>query len=152
MLRFATTGDLNQLAALYKELIKCHNIFDSEKYQIPDDEKCYAEMKNALESKNMFIICSQTDSQIDGYACFTMFSPEELDIKDGLLLLNEIFVTEAKRRLGIGTALLNEVISVGKEKQCQMLQISVNCKNYGAQKFYEKMGITPKTIHLEKRI
>lgn len=153
MIRKATLDDLEPLAALYKELMIFHNGFDPEKFKIPDDKEALEKMTDTLNESMYKVICHETDGAVDGYVSFLVLAKDSTaENPNRLLLVNDLIVAEKSRRKGIGTALLDELNSIAAEKYCNIIQIDVHQKNCGAKAFYEKCGLIPQTIKLEKRI
>lgn len=153
MIREATIDDLKPLAALYKEFMIYNNNFDPEMFKIPDDKAALEKITDTLNESVCKVICHETDGIIDGYVRFLVISVNATAEKpDGLLMVYDVFVTEKSRRKGVGTALLKELDSIAAEKYCNIIQLDVHQKNSGAKAFYEKCGLIPQSIKLEKRI
>ncbi|MCH5206900.1 MAG: GNAT family N-acetyltransferase [Oscillospiraceae bacterium] len=156
MIREATVDDLKPLAELYKELMIYHNRIDPQSYKIPDDVACEEKIKGFIEDPqfNIFrVICHETDNIIDGFAVYILLNGHSSEEDpNGFISINDLFVAENARRKGIGTELINTMLKLAKEKCCNSVTIDVNIDNDSARKFYEKMGMKPKSIHMEKRI
>ncbi len=66
------------------------------------------------------------------------------------LYIDDICVDENSRKKGIGKALYEKVISYARENGFYNVTLNVwNC-NPGAVRFYEKMGLLPQKITMEK--
>ena len=66
------------------------------------------------------------------------------------LYIDDICVDENNRKKGIGKALYDEVISYARKNGFYNVTLNVwNC-NPGAVRFYEKMGLIPQKITMEK--
>ena len=52
-------------------------------------------------------------------------------------ILNDLFVIETARGMGIGTKLLNKIESFGKETKAKAILVETTTTNTGAQKLYE---------------
>lgn len=59
------------------------------------------------------------------------------------IYIEDLFVDEAFRRRGFGTALLRHVARLAKERQCGRLEWSVLDWNEPAINFYKKLGAVP---------
>lgn len=153
MIRVATIDDLEQLAALYKELMIYHHKLDPEKYEIPDDIACEKKMRFFAEDTIFKTICHETDKIIDGFLVYILLASHSTkENPNGFVTVNNIVVAENARRKGIGTELMNEIKKMAKENFCDTIAIDVHIDNDIARKFYEKLGMIPTTIHMEKRI
>jgi ribosomal protein S18 acetylase RimI-like enzyme len=62
------------------------------------------------------------------------------------LVIDAICINKEDRGKGIGTALLNYVKKIGKEKKCTDIYLTVNEENKNAIRFYEKFGLRVKNI------
>lgn len=56
------------------------------------------------------------------------------------LYMDDLYVCEKHRGKGIGSALINKVISVAREDKCNRLRWQVSNWNHPAIKFYESLG------------
>lgn len=155
MIRKATVDDIKQLASLYKELMIYHHKLDPVNFIIPDEGECENKIKEKMELEQFFsIICHETDGLIDGCAIYLAL-PGKRDAEnssEGSVILYDLIVSEISRQRGIGTELINEVIRIAKENGCSSVVLDVNNVNIEAQKFYEKIGFTPTTIQMRKRL
>lgn len=56
------------------------------------------------------------------------------------LYMDDLYVREKYRGKGVGTALINKVISLAKEEKCNRLRWQVSNWNHPAIKFYKSLG------------
>ena len=68
------------------------------------------------------------------------------------LYIDDLCVEESARGQGIATALYRYVKEFAKELGCSHISLNVWCGNVGAQRFYEKMGLTPRHIMMEQKL
>jgi len=66
------------------------------------------------------------------------------------LYVDDICVDEAARGKGIGKALYEHVVSYARSIGCRNLTLNVWTCNPGALRFYERMGLVPQKIGMEK--
>ena len=57
-----------------------------------------------------------------------------------VMLIDNLLVDEDHRRLGLGTKMLKEAISVAKKRKVDSIEMVVNKDNKAAKKLYEKVG------------
>lgn len=152
MIRQATLDDLKALTGLYKELMTYHHDLDP-KNKIPTDEKCLDDVKSFFELDIFEIICHESNGIIDGMVVYIIANPKvTAENRCGSLIINDLIVTEKSRGQGIGTEMLNELFNIAKEKYCDSAVLEVHTLNDSAKKFYEKVGLLPRSIKLEKRL
>ena len=94
---------------------------------------------NRLSNSESVIFCAYTsDGLCAGFAqlypCFSSVSAKRIWI------LNDLFVSESVRGMGIGTKLLSEIEAFGEETQAKGILIETTVSNTGAQKLYECNG------------
>ena len=91
---------------------------------------------NNLES---VIFCAYTsDERCVGFAqLYPSFSSVSAK---RIWILNDLFVLESVRGMGIGTKLLSEIEAFGEESQAKGILIETTVSNTGAQKLYESKG------------
>lgn len=68
------------------------------------------------------------------------------------LYIDDLCVDENCRGQHIGTKLYEHVVSFAKEHDCYHITLNVWCLNESAMKFYEKCGLTPLKIMMEKTL
>ena len=66
------------------------------------------------------------------------------------LYIDDICVDENSRGMHAGAALYDAVVAYAKAQGCYNITLNVWTCNPGAMKFYEKMGLVPQKICMEK--
>ena len=69
-----------------------------------------------------------------------------------VLFIDALVVDLKFRNYGIGKTLMKEIEKIAKENNCTSVELNVWAFNENAIKFYEKIGMKPKTMILEKSI
>lgn len=100
------------------------------------------------------ILVADGGGRIKGYA-FCVFQKHEndnilTDIKT--LYLDDLCIDENCRGEHIGKALYDGVLKLAKESDCYNVTLNVWCLNQSAMRFYEKCGMTPLKVCMEKII
>lgn len=101
-------------------------------------------LRQELENKNNLnshYIVARQDKEIIGFAGITQ-------IIDEVNIMN-IVVKKDKRQLGIGSALLNEIINISKDQKAKLITLEVNEHNLAAIKLYQKYEF--KQVGLRKK-
>lgn len=109
-----------------------------------DDFWTFTMLKQELENKNnlnstYFVV--KGNEEIVGFAGIVKMV-DEIDIMN-------IVVKKSKRKLGIGSALLQKIIEVSKEQKANSITLEVNYKNEPAIALYQKFGF--KQVGLRKK-
>lgn len=73
----------------------------------------------------------------------TLLSLLERDLEASTLLMDGIFVTEAARGMGVGTALLRAIIQEARAQGCADVRLDVIDTNPRARALYEREGFAP---------
>lgn len=144
------TDGINKL--LYEVLMVHHNgrpdLFkaDAKKYT---DEELAAII--ADDAKPIFVAVDECE-EVVGYA-FCLFQQHIdnnilTDIKT--LYIDDLCVDETKRGMHIGKQLYEYVIAFAKEQGCYNVTLNVWACNQSAMRFYEKCGLVPQKVGMEK--
>ncbi|MFP4625906.1 MAG: GNAT family N-acetyltransferase [Natronomonas sp.] len=90
----------------------------------------------------------------DGIVGFVTFGGEsesyEQDVQRGFIY--NLYVREADRNLGIGSALLESAEAALDERGFDIIALQVMAPNENARRFYRRHGYEPQRIELEKPI
>lgn len=68
------------------------------------------------------------------------------------LYIDDLCVDEQHHRQGIATALYRHVCDYAKDLGCAFVTLNVWTGNGGAQRFYENMDMTPRSITMETKL
>lgn len=105
----------------------------------------------AGEETPVFVAVDEKENLL-GYAfcIFKQLKKSEImtDIKS--LYIDDLCVDEKQRGLHIGTQLLEYVTAFAKESGCYNITLNVWSCNESAMKFYEKSGLVPQKVGMEK--
>ena len=135
-IRKAKKTDFKRIIRLIKELA------EFEKLDPPDRKAEDRLLKDAFGKNPAFkVIVALHDKEIAGYA-FYFFSYSSF-LARKTLYLEDIFITESKRRLGIGKLFFKELIKIAKKEKCGRMEWCVLDWNKNAIDFYNKLGAKP---------
>ena len=68
------------------------------------------------------------------------------------LYIDDLCVDQAFRGQGVATALYRHVTDYAQSLGCAFVTLNVWCGNENAMAFYEKAGLTPRSITMEKKL
>ena len=152
MIRLADLNDLKRLTELFMELHRHHVELMPETFTMPEREWFVERVADILSDVGQKVLVYDS-GVIEAYAVIRKI---EVDTPDKpprrVCFIDQFFVLESRRRQGIGTELFEAVKAFGREKGCTSVQLGVSAGNAGAVEFYEKMGLTPRTIQMEDKL
>ena len=131
-IRRATAGDAKGIAKLFDD----YRVFFGEPSDLPLAQDFIADRLRHTESVIFF---AQTpEEQCVGFA---QLYPSFSSVSAGRVwILNDLFVTESARGMGIGTKLLGEIKAFGSDSNAKSILVETTSSNTGAQKLYETAG------------
>ena len=96
-------------------------------------------------------VCSDENGRILGHGfCILQHSGGRLMVEHTTLYIDDICVDETARGQGVGRALYEYILDYARTKGCYNVTLNVwNC-NPGAMAFYEKLGLTPYRVGMER--
>lgn len=152
MIRFAVDKDIPKIMDLLSQVCLVHHNGRPDIFNI--GTKYSAEqLTELLRDENRPILVSVDDNDnVMGY-CFCIFQQHVgdnilTDIKT--LYIDDLCVDENLRGKHIGRELYEAAVKFAKESGCYNLTLNVWSCNPTALKFYEKQGLVPQKIAMEK--
>ena len=152
MIRRAKQSDKPAISGLLRQVCNVHHHGRPDLFQ-PDGTKYTAEQLADLIADDSRPIFVAVDSdEVTGYA-FCIFKRHlndacVTDIKT--LYIDDLCVDEKRRGQHIGRQLYEYVLQFAKESGCYNVTLNVWCCNPGAMQFYERCGLVPQKIGMEK--
>ncbi|MDE6733008.1 MAG: GNAT family N-acetyltransferase [Oscillospiraceae bacterium] len=152
MVRIADINDLEQLTELFTELHRHHVEIKPETFIMPEREWFSWRLSEILGDSGQTVLVHDSGG-INAYAVVRIINVNAEEKRPRRVCYIDCFaVSESCRRRGIGTTLFGAVKAFGSENGCTSVQLGVTASNTGAVRFYEKMGLAPRTIQMEERI
>ena len=113
-----------------------------------------AALEALLKDESRPIFIAEEAGQVLGY-CFcvhkdTRGSGVLTDRKE--LYIDDLCVEEACRGQGIAKALFSHATTYARDAGCAFVTLNVWCGNHVAMGFYEKSGLTPRSISMEYKL
>ena len=154
MIRLARESDIPEIEALLRQVGQVHHdirpdIFcqGCQKYDAP----ALAEL---LTDETRPIFVAVEHNAVAGY-CFCMlkkFDNQAVSTPHTEIYIDDLCVDAQHRGRGIATKLYRYVLDYAKSLGCQFVTLNVWQGNDNAMAFYEKMGLTPRSITLETKV
>ena len=152
IIRRAKKDDSPYIINLLEQVLEVHHkgrpdIFKGQCRKYTDDE-----LYDIIEDDSKPIFVAQENGEVLGYAfcVITQHINNNIltDIKS--LYIDDLCVDENARGKHIGTKLYDYVLNYAKEIGCYNITLNVWSLNESAMKFYEKCGLEPQKITMEK--
>ena len=152
-IRRAKNEDLAGLNKLLQQVLMVHHngrpdLFkpNAKKYT---DEEIFQIIAN---DETPIFVAVDDEEEVLGYAfcVFKQFVNNEIMTDIKTLYIDDLCVDEEKRGMHIGKQLYEHVIAFAKESGCYNVTLNVWSCNESAMKFYEKCGLVPQKVGMEK--
>ncbi len=143
-IRKATLEDVPAIVELWKEFMDFHKERDRLFSRCVTGDKAFADfITGHISNDTSCVLVAEAGMDIVGY-CLAIVekSPPVLEIKK-YGLIQDIAVTEAYRREGIGEKLLKEALSFLREKGLHRIEARFAINNKLSTEFWAKMGFRP---------
>jgi len=132
--RRAQPGDEAALAALYREMQAHYESSDP-----PGGADVSAAYAVAAGERQPFTLVAEQDGRLLGFANLTpMFYGTAYQ---WLLFLKDVFVGDAGRNTGAGTALMRAMAKVARDEGYCRIDWTTDPDNLGAQRLYDRLGV-----------
>ncbi len=152
LVRRAVVKDIPSLMELLKQVNKVHydgrpDLFKLETKYSPNELS-----KIIADNDTPVFVCENEDGKILGHGFCVMQRPENTRLLTDILTLyiDDICVDESARGMHVGEAIYEHIIEYARIKGCYNVTLNVWSCNPGAMKFYEKMGLVPYKVGMEK--
>ena len=152
-IRRATSNDMNGINKLLHQVLMVHHngrpdLFKAGVKKYTDEEL----LQIIADDEKPIFVAVDENADVIGYA-FCVFQQHInshilTDIKT--LYIDDLCVDEEKRGMHIGKKLYEYVVDFAKEQGCYNVTLNVWSCNESAMKFYEKCGLVPQKVGLEK--
>ena len=153
IIRRAKNGDLSGLNKLLQQVLMVHHngrpdLFkpNAKKYT---DEEIFRIIAN---DETPIFVAVDDEEEVLGYAfcIFKQFINNEIMTDIKTLYIDDLCVDEEQRGMHIGKQLYEYVLDFAKANGCYNVTLNVWSCNESAMKFYEKCGLVPQKVGMEK--
>lgn len=157
MIRKLQKSDKKQLLKLFwefnrynKENLVPRNLQPFHKYKNP--KKTFSRGVNDYISKKKFIVfVADINGKLVGYCAARLIGkPDRVLNKQATI--EDWFVQEPYRKLGLGRALFRALIREAKKQRCTHARLDVLTTNKKAQRIYHKYGFIDNTIEMCRKL
>ena len=151
-IRFAETRDIPGMIALLQQVGEVHHQIRPDLFRSGAQKYDEAALAALLEDPKRPILIAELDGMVAGY-CFCILQENRDDpvlCDRKVLYIDDLCVDETVRGKGVATALYDKTLEYAKELGCHSVTLNVWCGNDRAMAFYEKCGMKPQKIGMEK--
>ena len=153
--RRATEADIPEILELLVQVDMVHHNGRPDIFKGPTTKYDAEQLKAIIaDDSTPVFVCVDPEGKVLGHAfCVHKQVLEDRVLTDiKTLYIDDICVDESARRQHVGNSLYEHVLNYAKEKGFYNVTLNVWSCNPGAQRFYEKMGMVPQKIGMEKVI
>ena len=150
--RRAVEGDIPAVMELLKQVNRVHYEGRPDLFKLATkytEDELRAIMNNA---ETPVFVCADSDGRVLGHGFCVFQRPENTRLLNDILTLyiDDICVDENAQGQHVGRMIYEHILDYARQFGCYNVTLNVwNC-NPGAMKFYEKLGLVPYKIGMEK--
>ena len=152
-IRLAEKQDIPYLIDLLQQVGQVHHEIRPDIFQQTCQKYDKAALSALLQDQNRPIFVAE-DEAVQGY-CFCIlreFAGESVMTDRRELYIDDLCVDEKHRGKGIAKVLLAYATDYAKSIGCTFVTLNVWNGNDNAMKFYEKAGMTPRSVTMEMKL
>lgn len=153
-IRPAGSRDIPGLIALLQQVGEVHHVIRPDIFCAGAQKYDEAELAQLLQDPERPIFVAVEGDFVQGY-CFCIhreFAGSAVLTDRKELYIDDLCVDENCRGQGVATKLYDHVCGYAKSCGCTFITLNVWNGNDGAMKFYEKAGLTPRSVTMEMKL
>jgi GNAT superfamily N-acetyltransferase len=138
-----------EIVELWEEFAHFHEPFDP-RYPMKDDLRTGYEihLREVMAAKDTRVLAALEQGKLVGYAIAQIRKSTPVWRREKYGYIDEMAVTAACRRGGIGTQLLKSILDWFRSENLDMIELSVAAKNKVGYSFWRKHGFRDYLHHL----
>lgn len=142
MIRPARQKDIDSIFALWCESMRYHEQMDPFifGFDVTRAHEARKFISDHVDKETSIVLVALKYKKIIGYLLGSLRTRQPFQKLYDIGTIYDIVVTEAERRQGIGTLLLDKALAFFKKKGYSTVMLSVSDKNSAALRFYKKHG------------
>ena len=150
--RRAEERDIPAILNLLVQVDLVHHKGRPDLFKGPATKYTADELKEILggDETPMFVCADENDRVLGHGFCIMQQSGGQLLVEHTTLYIDDICVDEDARGQGVGRALYEYILAYARSKGCYNVTLNVWSCNPGAMAFYEKLGLAPYKVGMEK--
>jgi len=143
----ATTEHLDALGERWYTLAKSMEQYDelnelryADSSEVPDEG-----FRERLEDDDVTIYLIRDEAETIGYVTLRAGTHSSREYSRYLRVV-DLLIDKAHRKQGHGTAVIERVKEIARDRECDHLKVSCEWENEGARRFYREAGFRPKQV------
>lgn len=150
--RRAEKRDIPAILDLLVQVDMVHHNGRPDLFKGPATKYSAEELEAILENEETPVfVCADGADRVLGHGfCVMQHSGGQLLEEHTTLYIDDICVDEAARGQGVGRALYEHILAYARERGAYNVTLNVWSCNPGAMAFYEKLGLVPYRVGMEK--
>ena len=150
----ANESHIPGMIALLKQVGQVHHEIRPDIFRNGAQKYDESALADLLKDPARPIFIAEEAGKVLGY-CFCIhkeFSGDSVLMDRKELYIDDLCVEESCRNMGIATALYRHATEYAKRSGCQFITLNVWAGNDSALRFYEHMGLTPRSTTMESKL
>lgn len=152
-IRRAEEKDAERIMELLSQVLMVHHRGRPDLFKADCTKYTKKELQQMIHNpQTPILVAVNGEDTVDGYAFCQFHQKKEDNILTDIrtLYLDDLCVDEKRRGQGIGRNIYEAVLDFARENGCYNVTLNVWTCNEPAMHFYEKCGLTPQKIGMEK--
>lgn len=147
----ATPEDRDGVNALAMEVHSLHVAWRPDIYEMPRELYPPERFQEGLEAGSLYV--ARQENSVVGYAAIKIRDYNWTGmVTRRVLFVDEICVTQAHRRQGVGRAMMAAIRELARDKDCTDIQLGVYPQNREAVAFYEACGFSLQSVTMSAKL
>lgn len=136
--------DIPQLASLWRELSDMHAAIEPMWETVGNAlEKHQEHLKVILAKDSYHIVVAEDRNSIIGFSTISLGKRPDVFLKTSIATIQDTYVKPEFRKKGIGRKMTNALIDFAKERNVEMISLSVALANEDGTEFWKSAGFRP---------
>lgn len=150
--RRAEARDIPAILDLLVQVDMVHHNGRPDLFKGPATKYSAEELERILvDEETPVFVCTDEQNRVLGHGfCVMQHSGGQLMEEHTTVYIDDICVDEEARGRGVGRALYEHILAFAREKGAYNVTLNVWTCNPGAMAFYERLGLTPYKVGMEK--
>lgn len=152
IIRRAVIDDIPAINRLLYQVNQLHSDLRPDLFKANAKKYTDSQLGEIILNDETPVFVAESDGTVAGYAfCIHIHPPKGANMTDiEALYIDDLCVDEKLRGKHIGARLYEAVVSYAKLSGCHNITLNAWSGNLNAIRFYEKMGLKPQKICMEK--